>query len=99
MACSVPGRQKKARQVKSKVKSMFIIPYDIKNSSWQSKQSVLHTAVTFYGYCVKMHEDFTPNFGNKRTGCCIMTMHRLTLPFSSGNFFTRNNMTVIPHPP
>jgi hypothetical protein len=26
-------------------------------------------------------------------------MHCLTLPFSPGNFFTRNDMTVISHPP
>jgi hypothetical protein len=25
-------------------------------------------------------------------------MHRLTLPFSPGNFFTKNNMNVVPHP-
>jgi hypothetical protein len=36
---------------------------------------------------VKMCEDFTPNFGNKRTGCCITSTHHLTLPFSPGNFF------------
>jgi hypothetical protein len=32
------------------------------------------------------------------TGCCIMTMHHLT-PFSPGNFFTKNNMIVVLHPP
>jgi hypothetical protein len=37
----------------------------IENSSWQAEQSVLHTTVMFYGHCVKMCEDFTPNFGNK----------------------------------
>jgi hypothetical protein len=41
---------------------------------------------------------FAPNFGDKRTGVCITTMCRLTLPFSPGNFFTKNNLTVIPHP-
>jgi hypothetical protein len=51
--------RKKARQVKSKVKSMFIIFFDIrglftKNLSWQAKQSILHTTVTFYGDCAKM---------------------------------------------
>jgi hypothetical protein len=30
-------------------------------------QSVLHTTVMFYSDCVKMFEDFVPNFGNKRT--------------------------------
>jgi hypothetical protein len=56
-----------------------------KNSSWQAKQS-MHTTVTFYSDCVKMCEDFALNFGDKRTGCCIMTMHCLTLPCSPRNF-------------
>jgi hypothetical protein len=42
--------------------------------------------VKFYGDCVKMCEDFAENFGDKRTSSCIATTHRLTLPFSSGNF-------------
>jgi hypothetical protein len=46
-----------------------------------------------------MCKDFAPNFGNKRTGCCITTTHRLTLSFSPGNFFIKNNTTVIPHLP
>jgi hypothetical protein len=57
------------------------------------KESVLavqtvssHTTVMFYGHCVKIWEDFAPNFGDKTTGCCI-TMHHLTLPFSPGIFF------------
>jgi hypothetical protein len=29
-----------------------------------------------------MCEDFAPNFGDKITGYCITTTHRLTLPFS-----------------
>jgi hypothetical protein len=37
----------------------------IKNSSWQAKQSIEHTTVTSYGDCVKMCEDFAPNFGDK----------------------------------
>jgi hypothetical protein len=28
-----------------------------------------------------MCEDFTPNFTDKRTGCCIMTTRHLTSPF------------------
>jgi hypothetical protein len=48
---------------------------------------------------VKMCEDFAPNFDDKITGCCITTTHRLTLPFSPGNFVTKNSMTVIPNPP
>jgi hypothetical protein len=58
-----------------------------KNSSPQAKQSIQRTTVTFYGGCVKMCKDFAPNFGYKRTGCCIMKTHPLTLPFSPGNFW------------
>jgi hypothetical protein len=70
-----------------------------KNSSWQAKQSIPHTTVTIYGDSVKMCEDFAPNFGDKRTACCITTTHHLKLPFSPGIFFGQNNMTVVPHPP
>jgi hypothetical protein len=58
----------------------------IKNSSWQTKHSIPHTTVTFYGDCMNMCEDFAPNFGDKKTGCCIMTMHCHTLLFSPGIF-------------
>jgi hypothetical protein len=57
-----------------------------KISFWQAKQSSLLTTVTFYGDCVEMCEDFTPKFGEKRTGCCITTTHCLTLLFSPANF-------------
>jgi hypothetical protein len=74
--------QKLARQVKSKVKSMFNIFFNnkglfTKNSSWQAKQSIPHTTVTLYSDCVKMREDFAPNFGDKRTSCCITKTHFL----------------------
>jgi hypothetical protein len=52
----------------------------------------------FYGGCVKMCENFTLNFGNKSTGCCITTTLCLTLPFPTGIFFTENNMAVVPPP-
>jgi hypothetical protein len=67
-----------------------------KKSSWEGEQSIPHSTVTFNGDCVKMYEDFNPNFGNEGTGCCITTTHHLTL-FLPGNFFTRNNMTIVPH--
>jgi hypothetical protein len=57
-----------------------------RNSSWQAKQSILHITVSFYGDCVNVCEVYSQNFGDKRTGCCIMTMHRLTLPFSPRKF-------------
>jgi hypothetical protein len=53
----------------------------------------------FYSDCVIMCEHFAPNFGDKRTGCCITTTHHLTLNFLPGNFLTKNNKTVITHPP
>jgi hypothetical protein len=71
-------KPKKARQVKSEVKSKVM-------NSWQTKQSIPHATVTFYGHCMKMCEDFVPNFGYKY-GCCITTQY-LTLRFSPGNFF------------
>jgi hypothetical protein len=45
--------------------------------SWQLKHSIPHNIVTFYGDCVKMWEDFAPNFGDKRTGCQITTHYLL----------------------
>jgi hypothetical protein len=50
-----------------------------------------------YGDWMKMCEAFALKFGNKRTGCCIMTMHHLTLPFSQENFLPKN-MAVVPNP-
>jgi hypothetical protein len=58
-------RLKKVRHVKSKVKSMLIILFQMKgnvyknNSTWQAKQSVPHTTVAFYGGGVKTCENFT----------------------------------------
>jgi hypothetical protein len=46
-----------------------------------------------------MYESSTSNFGDKRTGCCIMTTHRFILPSSPWNFFTQNNITLVPNPP
>jgi hypothetical protein len=69
-----------------------------KNSFWQAKQLIPHTTVTFYCDCLKMCEDFAPNFSDKRTGCCITTTHRLTLPFSSGNFYQKRQDCRL-HPP
>jgi hypothetical protein len=58
-----------------------------KNSSGrQNSQSHILLSVTFYSNCMQMCEDFSLNFGDKGTGCCIMTTHRLTLPFSPENF-------------
>jgi hypothetical protein len=77
------------RQVESKVKSLLIIFFDMKRivhkEFFLAGQSIPCTAVIFYGDCMKIYKDFAPNFGNKRTGCCIMTTHHLKLPFSPGS--------------
>jgi hypothetical protein len=69
MARPKSPRPKKARQMKSKVKTMLIIFFDLftKNSSWQTNQSIRYTTVTFYGDCVIICENFAPNFGHKRS--------------------------------
>jgi hypothetical protein len=63
-------RPKEARQMKIKIKSKRIIFFDSKgigNKEFvlQATQSISHATVTFYGDCVKMCEDFAPNFGDK----------------------------------
>jgi hypothetical protein len=50
-----------------------------------------------YGDCVELCEYFTPNFGDKNTGCCMTTTHLFTL-FNQG-IFTKNNMNVITYSP
>jgi hypothetical protein len=81
MACPNSPRQVKSKSRACSSLSLTSRGLFTNNSSWQAKQSILHTTVTFYGEWVKMCEDFAPNFGDKRTSCC-MTTHRLTLPFS-----------------
>jgi hypothetical protein len=40
-----------------------------------------------------------PELWHKRTGCCIMTTHRLTLPFSPGNFLPKKTLlSSLTHP-
>jgi hypothetical protein len=82
---------------------MLIIFFDIKGIVYKEfilvGQSVLHTTAKFYGDCMKMCEGFAPNFGDKRTGCCIATMHRLALPFSPWNFLTKTTLLSSPTDP
>jgi hypothetical protein len=42
-----------------------------------------------------MCKDFSPNFGNKRTGCCIGTFPRLTYNFLP----TTTRLLLLTHPP
>jgi hypothetical protein len=95
---------RKARQVKNKVKSMLIIFLDIKGSVHKEFVLAYHTANSAHycdvlGDCVKMWEDFAPNFGDKITGCCIMTWHRLKLSFSPENSLTKTTYLSSPNTP
>jgi hypothetical protein len=73
------------REVERKVKSMLFIFFD--------KEFVLAgqtvNSAHYFGVlddCMKMCEDFAPNFSNNRTGCDITTTCRLTLHFYHGFF-------------
>jgi hypothetical protein len=60
-----------------------------KKLSRETKQSILDITVIYYGDYMEMCEDVPQNFGNKTTGCCIMTMHFVT-SFFTREFLTRN---------
>jgi hypothetical protein len=86
--------------MKSKVKSMFIIFFDIKGVVPKefvlAGQIVPHTTVSFYCGRVKICEDFAPDFGDKRTGRCITTTQS---PFSPGSFCPEATWLLSPtHP-
>jgi hypothetical protein len=82
---------KNVRKVKSKVKSLRSV----------HKHFVLAgQTVNCTYYCdilQQLHE--TTNFGDNRTGCCIMTMNHLALSFSPGNFSPKTTWLSSPHPP
>jgi hypothetical protein len=95
---------RKARQVKNKVKSMLIIFIDIKGSvhkefilAYQTANSAHYCDVL--GDCLKMCEDFAQDFGDKITGCSIITAHRLKLPFSPGNSLPKTTYLSSPNTP
>jgi hypothetical protein len=67
-------RTGKARQVTSKVKGALIIVFGVEGIGHKkfvlADQTISSAyAVTFYGNCVKMCEDFASNFGDNITGC------------------------------
>jgi hypothetical protein len=89
LACSIQSRPNKG---KSRACSSFSL-------TWRRLFTKnLHTTVMIYGDCMKMCEDFVPNYGNKRTGCCIPTTLSHT-SFFTREIFTKSNMTLVPHPP
>jgi hypothetical protein len=90
-------RPKKAKQVKTNVRGMLIIFFVIKGivlKEFTPAGQRVNSA--FYCDCVKMCEDFAPNFGDKRTGCCIMTTSHLTSPLHQRIFNQKQHDC---HPP
>jgi hypothetical protein len=61
-----------------------------------TKNSILCTVVTLHGNSVKMCEHFPLNFGDIRTGHCIMTPYHITLSFLPGNCFAKKDMNHLP---
>jgi hypothetical protein len=51
----------------------------------------------FHGESVKMCEDLTPNFGDKKLPVATMTLHSYT-SFSTRELSAKYNMTVTPQP-
>jgi hypothetical protein len=96
--------REEGRQVRSKAKSMLIIFFTskglfTKNLPWQPRQSILHTTVIFHVVCVKIWEDFSPNFGDNTNVCRITTKHVLALPFSPGSIWKKTAWLSYPiHP-
>jgi hypothetical protein len=78
MACSVQGRPKKARKVKTEVKSMLIIFFGIKGIAYKEVVQASHAANSTY-YCDvlrRLRENVRRlrNSGDKRTVCWITTL-------------------------
>jgi hypothetical protein len=65
-----------------------------KNWTWQAKQSIPPSTVTFYGDCVKMCQDFAPN---------NWLLHHDNAPYHSFIFhqgiLTNTNLAIVPDPP
>jgi hypothetical protein len=78
---------------------MLIIFFDIKrivtkNSSWQVKQPIPNTTVTFYGDCMKICKDFAPNLDDKELAVASQQRTVSHFLFHQG-IFDRNNVTVV----
>jgi hypothetical protein len=80
----------KARQVNSKVNSMLIIFFDIKGIFHEEFVLAGHT-VNSICYCDVLWQQKIWLLHHNSTPSCTS--------FSTREFLTRNNMTVIPHPP
>jgi hypothetical protein len=77
---------KKVRQLKSKVKNVL---------AGQTVNSAYYCDILW-----RLHKNLKrlPNSDGERTGCCIMTTHRLPPPFFTRESLTKNNMSSPSHP-
>jgi hypothetical protein len=95
--------RKKVRQVKSKVKSMLIIFFYIKGTVHKEFILAGQTVSSSY-YCEVLwwlHEfvqRLHPEFWSQNNWLLLTATHCLT-SFFTREILTKNNMTVIPHPP
>jgi hypothetical protein len=97
-------RPKMVRQVKSKIKSMIIIFFNIKGIV--NKESILEgQTVNSAYYCEvlqRMRENkwrFCPQLWWQKNWPLDHDNAPSRTSFFTGEFLTRNNMTVVPHPP
>jgi hypothetical protein len=79
-------------------KHMLIIFFGMKGIvhkylSYQAKQSILHTAVMFYGDCMKLCEDIALNFCDKKNWLLHHNNKLSHTSFFTREFLTKNNMT------
>jgi hypothetical protein len=95
-------RPKEVRQVKSKVKSMLIIFFDIKGIVHKirpGRPNSSLTSVTFYGDCVKICKEFPPNFGEEKNWLFCHDNAASHACFFTREFFTKNSVTLGHNPP
>jgi hypothetical protein len=90
-------------KVKSKIKSMLIIFCDIKDIVRKAfalvGQSIPHTTVIFCGDCVKILRRLRPEFWRLKY-CLLHCDNALShTSFFTRESFTKNNVTVVLHPP
>jgi hypothetical protein len=64
-----------------------------------SCQPIPHNNVTFYGDCIKMREDSAPKFWRQKNWMLYHDNAPSHTSFFTREFWTKNNMTVVLHPP